>query len=152
MDDISQEDNRAAQASTVEQPIGTRHPITVPISWVPEAKSRWRSAGKPSSVMSSAWSLLGLEFEDVKRDDVTVPGPIVITIGEVQGTAILRRTEPGETEGSQIYVVDFDGTDLEKVARDLISIHLARDPSARPSRREMPGAPTPYEPNYDDWY
>lgn len=151
MDQLPENDDRAVRAHASKQPIGTRHPITLPITWAPDGRSRWRGGGKPRRVLTRSWSLLELEFEAEPRDDVQVPSGVTITIGDVTGQAIVRGIKPTDDPSRCVYEVTFSDPGLEKVARDLITIHLDRDPSARPARRPTPGAPAPYKPHFDDW-
>ncbi|MEO6809054.1 MAG: PilZ domain-containing protein [Isosphaeraceae bacterium] len=152
MDQIPDQDDRPDLSDALQQRLGERYPITVPISFAPPPASRWRAKPKPVQVMTEDWSYTGLGFVAETHDGLVVSLPVVITIGLVTGQALVQVVRPAENPEMSHYGIEFRDQALEDVARDLISIHLARVPMVRPPGKPIPEMLAPYRPDSSVWY
>lgn len=152
MDKILDPNERPDLSAALQKRIGERYPITVPISFAPPPAGRWRPKTKPVQVMTEDWSQTGLGFVAEPCDALMKSLPVEITIGDVTGLALIKVVRPGEKPGTNHYGVEFRDQVLEDVACDLISIHLAKVPTDRPTRGPIPETPAPYQPDPTVWY
>lgn len=152
MDQILDPDDRPDLSAALQQRIGERYPITVPISFAPPPTSRWRAKPTPVQVMTEDWSLTGLGIVTETRDALRQSLPVEITIGDVTGRAVVKVVRPAEDPGMSHYGIEFRDQALEVVARDLIAIHLAKVPKDRRARKPAADPLAPYRPDLNDWY
>lgn len=152
MDRIPDKDDRPDLSAALHQRMGERYPITVPISFAPPPASRWRPKPEPTHVVTEDWSYTGLGFVADSRNDLKESLPVMITIGAVTGQALVQVIRPAENPDKRHYGIEFRDQALEDVARDLISIHLTRVPTDRPTRKPMTEAPAPYQPDPNVWF
>lgn len=147
MDKFSERDDRAERAAALQQRIGERYAIRIPIIVAPPPTSRWRSNPKGTEVITDDWSLTGIGFVTELRDDLRASMPIMISTGPVTGAAVVQVVRPAEKPGECHYGVEFRDQALEDVARHLISIHLNKVPADRPARSPAPEILGPYRPD-----
>lgn len=151
MDRSSDFDPPQTDAVRIQQRIGQRYDVTIPVQWSLPRAGRFRPKPTVESTTTTDWSLTGLGFTGPQRDDIHTPCPILLTVGPVTGQAMIVVIRPTDEPGVSRYGVEFNDPGLEDVARDLISIHLAKVPSARPKRSPRVDILRPELPDYSEW-
>lgn len=115
-----------------EHAFGKIHEITVPIEWALTPANPRRKAHGFTSATTQTWSVNGVGFVSKTDRQIIAGTNLTLRIGPVDGQAIIRTTERIGTSGNSYYGAEFIGSDLQDVARDLISIHLRHNPADRP--------------------
>lgn len=134
-----------------EHAFGRIHQITVPVGWAPTPKNPRKKIRAFHDAMTRTWSVNGVGFTSVTDPQVVVAAVLTVRIGPVDGEVVVRSTYPTEIPGQSYYGVEFIGDGLQTVARDLISIHLRRNPEDRPDTRSPLELEDPHQKLLGDW-
>lgn len=151
MDRLPQFDDQPSSEPTVQQRLGERYQITLPIEWSPPREGRFKPKPKIEMATTTDWSLTGLGFVAPTRDDLRAPCPINVTVGPVTGQALIVAIRPADEPGMSRFGVEFRDPVLEGVARNLIGIHLDRKPDDRRKRKPQVDILGQLSPQYEEW-